>query len=279
MNNLKSGIYKHNIRFLERNLFGSAKLWHSISLATRIISFLFSIASILFSFLSKSSPFVTIALSITADIFLWRSDNYKSAAEALHRKLDFMDSFGWQISKLEVADILANLPDSVAKKAENNHDQEPFFASTLEPGPKKALDNLKESTWWSKHLSNTMLSLYSLVTFAFISLSIIILIVSIVTINNFDILSTVGRIVTSAISLVFSLGLIKTTYGYYKFNNKSTQVESQIKSLEMHNLEIIDVIKLWHDYQLARASSPMIPTVIWLMKRKKLNSLWNEYQS
>jgi hypothetical protein len=44
-------------------------------------------------------------------------------------------------------------------------------------------------------------------------------------------------------------------------------------------LENVDVLKLWQDYQLARASAPIVPTWIWKKREKKLNKLWLTYRA
>ena len=115
---------------------------------------------------------------------------------------------------------------------------------------------------------------------ALVSSSIVLLIVSLNTIANVQVLNQVGRVVTSVILLIFSLGLFRFTLGYYSFARSSERTEEAAKALVAHPpLEHVEVLKLWQDYQLARASAPIIPTWIWKRREEKLNKLWTTYRA
>jgi hypothetical protein len=114
---------------------------------------------------------------------------------------------------------------------------------------------------------------------AFVGLSIILLVVSLNAIFNAMVLSIVGRVVTSVILLIFSLGLFRFMLGYYSLARASERIEEAAKTLVAHPpVENIGILKLWQDYQLVRASAPIIPTWIWKRREKKLNELRTTYR-
>ena len=74
-------------------------------------------------------------------------------------------------------------------------------------GGKRALKNIQESAWWSKHLTDKMWRYSLAATLTAITGSLVVILLSLNTINNYDILSGTGRVVTSVLMLVLSLGL------------------------------------------------------------------------
>ncbi|MEG3909625.1 hypothetical protein QT979_17430 [Microcoleus sp. w2-18bC1] len=264
---------------LSQAYFELAKKWWWLSISCKFFVFLVGLTSALLVIFPIYAPFLAAILEIASEISLWRSDTIKDIAEALRRKLDARDSFGWSISNTELSDLYIKTPDSLHKLAPRETQGENYFASQRPLGEKKALENIQESAWWSKHLSEKMFQ-YCLV----ISLSLFVivlgsLIICIQTLSNRDALINIGRIVTSSLMLFFVLGLFRRVIGYYEFSQKASQIESRIEVLlNTQNVTESDAIKIMHEYQLARSSSPLIPSFIWKQMRGKLNIMWTKYR-
>ncbi len=144
-------------------------------------------------------------LSAASAVLLWRRDVTKDVAEKLLRKLDLKDSFGWELSKAEMSDLLADVPRKLAGVLPVEGLGEEYFASNRPAGARRSMENLEESAWWSKHLSKRM-SLYCLViALILFCVPTLVLLVVIKAIENADALSVVARVVVSVFTLVFSL--------------------------------------------------------------------------
>lgn len=155
-----------------------------------------------------------------------------------------------------------------------------YFESKEGVGAKRAVQNIGESAWWSKHLAEKMWQLCLTVTIVTGVFSLLLLVASIETIKDFDTLSSIGRTVTSAILLLFSIGMLRLTFGYYSFSNKAEQIEGHAERLLCPEpIDQVQAVKLVHEYQLARAVAPLIPTWIWKLKRDDLNEMWAAYRS
>jgi hypothetical protein len=90
-------------------------------------------------------------------------------------------------------------------------------------------------------------------------------------------MGAISRVVTSLITLVLSLGIVRLMLGYYAFSRKSGRVEdSADKLLNTENIDQIDAVKLMSEYHVARATAPVMPTWMWKLKRDELNKLWSE---
>ncbi len=218
-------------------------------------------------------------LAMIADWLAWRSDTNKGTAEALLRKLDGRDSFGWPISRAELSDLLMRSPSKVDKLVVAKALSEEYFASEEPPGTLRALENLQESAWWSKHLSERMRSYYLAGTCLLVGIAVLVLLVSIQTIDDKQTLSSLGRIVTSVLTLVFSLNLFRSVLGYHNFSVKAGQIEKSTENLlASPGVQESEIIKLMSEYQLARASAPLLPTWLWNRMEDELNATWKQYR-
>lgn len=270
---------RHDPRKLCNAYFSLAKRWWIAALLCKLCIVITGTLVIWFSVFSKLTPFVVFLLTITSEWLVWRSDNAKAVAESLLRKLDFRDGLGWEISKAEMSDVLARTSAKLRAKIPPEVQQEDYFASKDERGPKRALKNIQESAWWSKLLAEKM----GQYTFAFTIIcvvgSLFILVVSISTIANFDALSGIGRVVTSVLMLILSLGLIRLTLSYYGFNRKAQRVEERAGELLKYGFEDMEAVKVYNEYHLSRAVAPLIPDQVWRWNQKHLNELWEQYRN
>lgn len=269
---------KYDVRLLNQALFDFSKRVAGLSLFARLLAYFVGAVTVLFSIPFPQLPFLVAICAILADIFQWQSDNVKGVAESLLRKLDFLDSFGWGISKTEISDILARSPDTIRNSISWRGPDYGYFDSKEEPGMKRGLENLVESSWWSKHLAETSAQIYSVTTVILLLTSIGVLVISIETIQNFSVLMNISRVVTSTLLLVVTLRLIRFAVDFYNFSKKASQIEGQANDLlKIPEVDREQVIKLVYEYQFARNSSPLIPTWVWKARRASLNELWEAF--
>lgn len=223
-------------------------------------------------------PFIVAVLTITSELAGYRMERVRGIAQGLRRKLETLNSFGWEISNREMSDLFARCSGSVKRRVKREVSEEPYFASKEEPGPKRAAENVMESAWWSKHLSESMFWTCSAIIGIAIIGSLVALVVSVLAITDHNTLNSVARIVTSVLLLGLSCGLVRLAVGYYSFGQKAGQIEIQAEGLLTKKVIQVDAIKLLHEYQLARSSAPIIPERIWKWRRNELNALWSSYR-
>lgn len=270
---------KQNPRALCQVYFTLAKRWARFSFICKLVGFLVGVLTVMIPLVPTYAPVLVFVLAVLADWLAWRSDAYKGIAEALLRKLDGHDSFGWALSKAELSDLLMRSPLGADKLVVAKGLSGEYFASKEPPGTKRALENLQESAWWSKHLSERMSSYYLVGTCLLVGIAILVLLISVQTIDNTQTLSSLGRVVTSALTLVFSLNLFRSVLGYQSFSTKAGQIEKTTESLLANSgVQESEAIKLMSEYQLIRASAPLIPTWLWNRMENELNATWKQYR-
>ncbi len=277
-----------NPRAISVVLLDQAKRFWGWSLAVGIIGPLFGLAS---SFAPSSislapvvAPSILVVLAMVAEALQWRSDAVKDVAEALLRKLDLQDSFGWSISRREVSDLLAQ-NEGLSREFAAHLPKEAYFGSAEPPSVERALANLEESAWWSKHLAREIGNRCLLIVASLVVVAVVALVVSVEAVKEatathaVETLHAVGNVVTASLTLVFSLGLTRLAVSYTNFSSNAEKIEAQAShTAAVPNVAEGEVVKLWQDYHLARATAPFIPTWFWKMKRDRLNAIWDARQ-
>jgi hypothetical protein len=222
--------------------------------------------SSIFTFTAPVSAVVLVfVLTILSELSLLRADGKKSVAESVVRILDLHDSFGTPIPTAYVADILVGVPDDVTPE------NDAYFASTDPVGPRRALANLQESAWWSKHVARYTWQAITILLAVLLVLSIAALAESAQFVSTLAHQQVIARVVTATLLLALSLGLLRILYAYWSFSEAASRIDLHAQKA----VPTVDIaLGLWRDYHLARAGTPMLPTFLWRWKNASLNKKW-----
>lgn len=270
---------KYDLRKLSEIYFSLAKRWWGASLLCKAGAIIIGILFVMLSILPKEGPLIILVVGIASEVLVWQSDKMKSTAESLLRKLDFRDSFGWKISNDEMSDTLARTSDSILIKAMVRDKAAEYFESKDEMGIIRALKNVQESAWWSKHLAQCMKDYVLTATILAIVFSVSLFLFSLYTVNRLDTLQAIGRVVTAIFTFILSLGLIRMLLGYQNFSQKAQSAEKLASILLKDGCTETEAVKLYCQYHLDRAMSPLIPDFVYHWRREKLNELWKGYRT
>jgi hypothetical protein len=265
-----------NLEKLMQAQFDLAKFWLTLAISSGIGILLIDILVIFFGKLGFVFAFLAALLVVFDAVFIWQSDKLRENAEITLRKFEFFSALGWEISPRELANLLAAAPKSV-KRAARSDEKYSYFASDKNKGPKKLLENLEESAWWSKHQAKRMSKYVGSVGGAMMFLAFITLIISLQSSLSQTADEIIAKVIISVIVFMFSGGYVRLAFDYNLFANQADKTEEDAFQLcSEKNVSEIQAIKLLHDYQIDRANSPLIPSWLWKMMNKELNELWNE---
>jgi hypothetical protein len=268
----------HNVDEIRNAVYARCKRWLAVALSLKGLLFAGGTLTVLSSVDSLIAPLVIAALAAASELAMWRSDFVKGVAEAVQRKLDFENSFGWHITNADLRDVLARYATDLQALQEESTSN--YFASQEPPGPQRALQNLQESAWWSKHLTESMWKVCLIGICVLVVLCLGLLLTSIQAISDQAVRVSIAKVITSGILLLFSLNLLRSMVGYFTFSKKAEKTEDAAsKLLETGSARDIDPIKIWQEYQLARASAPLLPTWMWKLRQRRLNQLWQHYHN
>lgn len=263
----------YNYRLINKKQFAKAKRLFGFALIVKILIFVIGLYGLSNPSLQNYLPLMILLLSLTSETFSIISDKYKSQGEKLLRALDLRLSFGSAIPKT----IELELNEQIAKKKrkEFTEEEDTYFASTAPAGPKKALENLRESSWYSKKEANTMLIIYNVLTITLITLSLIAVIIASKAIMNPEIRNQTTNTSTSFLMLLISLWMIKGGYSYFKMREMCDKFFISSDSLLKHEINEEDAKRLWNEYHLYRATFPLLPEWLWKLKGESLERAWN----
>lgn len=267
-----------NFRALSNYYFVVTKKWWAATWYLKFAVFLVGISAVVFPSVSTYIAIFVGILSFASEFSNVQSNNNKGLAEGFLRKLDLRDSFGWEISNLEIADAFVNLSKNAKAQYAIATQSDDYFASGEPAGWQRAMHNLQESSWWSKHLAKSMGRYCFALTIVLSVISILILIFSSMLIPVNEQLTNISRIVIALLLLIVSLGLIPLTINYFTFSRKAEKSEQFSTDLLRFNSDnTVQAIKAFNEYHLARASAPLIPTWLWNKKNNTLNEGWKEF--
>lgn len=273
----KTKKYK-NVRQLSQYYFTITKKWWTAAWWLKIATFVFGLGVVFFPDISVWVTLLVGTLSFASETCNVCSSNEKATAETLLRNLDLQDSFGWEIQDIEIADAFVSLPTKVQHQLSYTEHPDDYFASSKSSGWNRAMQNLQESAWWSKHLSRCMGRYTFVLTIILVVISVVTLLISSFLIPVASQLTSINRIVISILLLIVSLGLIPLTIGYFNFSIRAGDAQQRASDLLKSDSDnTIQAIKVFNEYHLARATAPLVPTWLWKRKNISLNRAWRVF--
>lgn len=267
---------RYNEYVLARCIDDEAKWYWSASLVLGLGVFIAGIIEFCFQSASAFTAYLSTILSGLVFLSNLRFENSRSKAQELRRKLDLQDGFGWKIEKDEYNDLLLRCSRHVKRIACDQKLDVPYFESKEAAGPKRALHNVRESAWWSEHLSEKMFIVICTATVVVTVVAVVSMIAVLASVNSglikdLSVYSKLARALTSFIMLIFSLSLIKLSISYYKFSKAAARCKESANIQLKRKVKNQDrAIILMYEYFIIRSASPVLPTWLWNWYRKEL---------
>lgn len=137
MTDQTSDTRKHNADLLRVALFARCKTLWGLGLLSKLCVFALGALIVLWPEHRRILAILAILVTVASECLQWWSDIWKGAAQKLHRKVDFEDSFGWPIDNHDLADALAKFPGQLDRFCSVVPKR--YFASAEPPGIKRAL--------------------------------------------------------------------------------------------------------------------------------------------
>jgi hypothetical protein len=261
--------------------FASAKRSQTLAIAIQIFILAAGIIAVFVPELSPSYPPVAVVSAMFLAAVKFHADNAKSKAESLKRVYEFADSFGEGVAKSVLADLDVTSPRRLSQAYLTELGKGLAFSSSSTGGARRALENLQESAWWSKCNARVMVNVLGTIVAVVVVTAVIILIDVVVQPALHDGSSqAVGRIVASTLLCIFSLNMIPAVVKFHRFASKAAEVDAECdRRLAGETIDPVSTMRLLTEYQISRASAPMIPTFIWKLRRDKLDAAWSTYKA
>lgn len=263
-----------DLRSINQAQFVAAKRFWAAAIGVKLIIFGLGAWAVFLVTPPTYLPQIVLLLAVLSEVLQLQSDGIKSQAEALLRTLDLCQSFGRQISEVDKRDIVINIPHTVRKQFTREWVPDSYFASTQVKGPRKAIENLLESAWYTRRQVGTMVVIYIFLIIGLLILSIAALIVALHEISDPRLIDQVVKIVTAWLLLIVSLSMLKIAWSYFKMYQRCQKTVIVCEYLLRGRVTEADALKQWYEYQLARSASPLLPQWLWRIMGSSLDDAW-----
>ena len=158
--------------------------------------------------------------------------------------------------------------------ATREQEQGNFFASSETSGARRALDNLRESAWWTQQLATLMVWITGVAAVVVGVIALWSLLVAATVISSATPL-VVSNVVTAVIALVFAGNLVRLPFDFSSLSASACESDQKASELiRAGSVETSDALRLLGDYQLKRAVGPLLPDWAWRLRRKHFNEIW-----
>ncbi len=268
-----------SVRLLMQAQYDEAKKWWFRVNVFRLLVVAFTVTSLLRTDWLGWIWAVPAAFTVAYSVSQWHSDSLYNKTEEIKRKLEFQDGLGWIISDQEKSDLILEAPPTAKKKA-YGPEESPYFDSTEAISPRRAIENLKQSAWYTRHLAKEMakyMFAFSVLVFA---LAVFFMVVAFQSPLLQEWGPRIGRIVSAVLVFMVASGYVRLGFRYLTFSQNAERINDRGTQLwKLEALTDIQAIQVLHEYQIARVTAPMIPDWLWRRKEEELNRLWTQQKS
>ena len=178
------------------------------------------------------------------------------------------------ISKAEMRDIVSAVPRATRARFTTEEVSDDYFASTAPLGPRKAVEHLQESAWYTKKQTGVLAAIYTVVIVVLLGLSVIALIVSMRELSAPEAQEDVVRIVTAGLMLIVTLDMIRGAWAYFDLHRRAGKTEEACEHLLTGKITEEDALREWCEYHVARSSAPLLPGWLWRTMGPSLVDAW-----
>lgn len=269
-----SGVCANRLPRMVANAFARAKVWAAVVLGLQILIFLLAVAAAGAPTHAKGIGLASLLVVFLSPYVNWFASRLKGGAEGVKRQQELLDGFGIEPSKIALRDYAVRFGKGASEQEFSVLAEGLRFESSEPTGARRAMENLRESAWFSKTLLNFCIGGLTLLAAAVLVTSVWLLL-AVAQLPSTTNPAFVGQIVSLTLGFALSIGIVRNTLSFCSFKAAATSAEAAAEDL-LQGAEIDErkAIRALMDYQYARATAPMIPTWLWRIKKDELNAAY-----
>jgi hypothetical protein len=201
-------------------------------------------------------------------------DRYSGRANEILRRLDLHEGLGRPIDPIIAADLVDDTPPFVQRWT-RWREEDPYFGSTQPLSPRRLVENVRESSWWSKRLAGDMASAAWMLGAALAVLGILTLVAATNGLMSEDAVQSSAPWLSGGILLLISQSPLQARRRYLELRDGVERIQERAHSLlQSRQVNEIEALEIAADYHLVRQCAPVIPTAWYNHRRDTLNNLW-----
>lgn len=260
---------------LVNTAYDRAKVWSGAVMGLQVLLFLAGVVAVFVPQLTLTYPWIALPLALVVAWLSSQASKFKGMAETAKRQHEYLVGFGIAPSRGQLADLRISLPNGLSEETDKLLRQGITYFSGKPPGSIRVLENLSESAWFSKHLAQWCGLLLRAVFVGSLIVAVSLLLLSATTLAGTPVGFAAAKCVAATLLFLISIGTLRSWMAYCRLSEKARDTDAEAtRLLATGTPDSFEVQRLFAEYQLARASAPLIPTWVWRIRRDILNRNW-----
>lgn len=263
------------IEGLVNQAYDKAKWWAGSVIGLQTALFIAGIIAIFFSKFTLSYPWIALPLALLGAWMSGRAAKFKGMAERAKRQHEYLAGFGVAPSGGMLADLRVGLANELPAETDRLLRQGITYSSGKPPGVARVLENLCESGWFTKHLADWCACTLRALFLATVGIAVVLLLFSATSLSGTPVGIVAAKFVAATMIFLISIGTLRSWLAYAALSQKAGDIDAEAdRLLAAGKLDAFEAQRLLSEYQLSRASAPLVPTWVWRLRRETLNKHW-----
>ncbi|MHB8390676.1 MAG: hypothetical protein ACYDBH_14035 [Acidobacteriaceae bacterium] len=211
-----------------------------------------------------------LLLELASSCCFYFSDAIKTSAEPTLTRLDFEHGLGWKIPKEDVDNFLADFAQHEQRGRDVRGDDEYFSSPVADTGPQRLRSDITESALYTRTIALNARDVLLFILFGIVAALLAVLITGLY--RHFSHGRAIGQeLAVDVLIFLVAIDLVPLCIRY----NALAQTASRTRDILKRANTESEVVPAVVDYQLARASAPLLPTFAFLSRRFPLSAIWS----
>lgn len=263
------------IEGLVNQAYDKAKWWAGSVIGLQATLFVAGIVAIFFTKFTLSYPWIALPLSLVGAWMSGRAAKFKRMAERAKRQHEYLAGFGVAPSRGMLADLRVSLARELPQETDRLLREGITYSSGKPPGAARVLENLCESGWFTKHLADWCACALRALFLGTVGIAVALLLLSATSLSGTPVGIVAAKFVAATLIFLISIGSLRSWLAYAALSQKAGDIDADAgRLLAAGKLDAFEAQRLLAEYQLARASAPLVPTWVWRLRRDTLNKHW-----
>ena len=214
----------------------------------------------------------------------YRADGARDRANDLRRQMDLQDGLGWPISRMELRDLGVEVGAVVSPEPP----AESYFESSEPPAPRRLLENVRETGFFSEHMAGTAERTMWVATALLVVVAVGGLFGAVAVVDDAETLRTAGVVLATVLLAVEATGVARLALAYGGFRRAACEAKTRANRLLADPaVDLASASHVAESYFIDRARAPLLPdwvysgvtvgrTTVYAGRRVPLNRLWRE---
>lgn len=263
------------IEGLVNQAYDKAKWWAGLVIGLQSTLFLTGVAAIILPGFTLGYPWIALPLALVGAWMSGQAAKFKGMAERAKRQHEYLAGFGVAPSRGMLADLRVSLARELPEEADRLLRQGITYSSGKPPGAARVLENLCESGWFTKHLADWCACALRSLFLITVAIAISLLLLSATSLSGTPVGIVAAKFVAATLIFLISIGTLRSWLAYATLSQKAGDIDAEAsRLLAAGKLDAFEAQRLLAEYQLSRASAPLVPTWVWRLRRDILNKHW-----